>query len=578
MHGAVVYCLAVLAAAGAARAGEPTRIVVDGRLDDWSNVPLAFSDPTDDQGCALTDIQDVYITNDDTYLYLRLQIGVLTNLQSIAGPIRLYFDVDQDPTTGWPVGAIGSDFVFMFPELRGAEQSDTTYELNTISHATLEHYSSPSYAAVEFELRFRRDVSLPERGIGVFESDAFDLIIEAQSIGGEPCEFAPDQPAGHTYTLATGPIEPLEVIDLRKCNAGHVRIVTWNMSNNGLFERTPYFERILQALQPDILAFQEIHEGEARTIVLLTTILPIPEGGVWNVYRTADDAICSPFPLRKKLGDTIPSTNRGQAMALVDLPDDDAESDIYIISAHMKCCGSHGSPEDMQRQRHSDANVNWLRDLRTPGEIEDLDPDTPIVVAGDFNMVGGPQPLRTLITGDIQDEATFGSDSPPDWDGTDLADLVPRHNAAAAAFTWRDPTNRFTPGRLDFVLFTDAVASASKAFVFNTADLSPADLERYGVLPGDSQSASDHLPVVVDLLVHPPGGGLFGDGDGDGDVDAADYQAFQRCFSGPAGTEGYRNPGPDCLRQFDSDVDADVDLLDWRVLQRFFGLTICDIP
>jgi len=78
------------------------------------------------------------------------------------------------------------------------------------------------------------------------------------------------------------------------------------------------------------------------------------------------------------------------AMALVDLPDAQYESDSYVINNHYACCGAPGvgSPQDDQRQQQSDAVVNWIRDARTPGEAIDLPPGTPIAALGDLKYDG----------------------------------------------------------------------------------------------------------------------------------------------------------------------------------------------
>lgn len=85
----------------------------------------------------------------------------------------------------------------------------------------------------------------------------------------------------------------------------------------------------------------------------------------------------------------------------------------------------------------------WLRGARNPGGPVELRPRTPIVVAGDFNMVGSLRPLTTLLEGDIVDEARFGPDFRPDWDGTGLADPKPVHNGTGTVtWTWRSDRSR----------------------------------------------------------------------------------------------------------------------------------------
>ena len=104
-----------------------------------------------------------------------------------------------------------------------------------------------------------------------------------------------------------------------------------------------------------------------------------------------------------------------------------------------------------------------------------------------------------MLDGNIIDEDTYGSDSPPDWDGSNLADSHPRHNAQLADYTWRADNSQYAPGRLDFVLYTDSVIREAKSFVLDTQDMNSADLATHGMLRQDCADASDHLPLVVDF-------------------------------------------------------------------------------
>lgn len=178
------------------------------------------------------------------------------------------------------------------------------------------------------------------------------------------------------------------------------------------------------------------------------------------------------------------------------------------MNAHYRCCGD--TTNDPLRQRDSDAIVSWLRDARTPGGSVDLPYATPMIVLGDLNIVGGQQPLLTLATGDIQDNARYGVDSSPDWDGSDNTILDATHNAVAGAetYTWRNDTSQFAPGRLDYMVYTDSVLAPSKGFVLNTAAMTETDLAATGLQPFDSVYDGtigfyDHLPVVMDFRIQP---------------------------------------------------------------------------
>jgi endonuclease/exonuclease/phosphatase family metal-dependent hydrolase len=292
---------------------------------------------------------------------------------------------------------------------------------------------------------------------------------------------------------------------------GDLRVVSYNVNRDSIFPdkdtlRAERFQRVLLALDPDILALQEINNKDAADVVaLLNAIDPRPAGGTWYAYDGNTSVIASKYPLRLT-ADRLPSpTYRDPAMASVDLPDGRFSVDVYVVSNHFKCCG--GRENDPIRQQQADAVVGWLRDARSPGGQVDIPERTPIIVAGDLNLVGGPEPLATLLTGDVHDEATYGPDAPPDWDGTALTDAHPRHNGTGSDdYTWRDDDSQWAPGRLDFVLYTDSVLDAVNSFVLDTTimpddELERARLEKLDVTLDETGRHFDHLPVVVDFRV-----------------------------------------------------------------------------
>ena len=203
--------------------------------------------------------------------------------------------------------------------------------------------------------------------------------------------------------------------------------------------------------------------------------------------------------------DTIPaSSTRGVTIALADLPDPVYSADVYLLGVHLKCCGNPGGSEDDSRQDSADAIANWLGDARgvarPSGNNVTLAPDTPMISLGDFNLVGGPQPETTLITGDIQDEGTYGPDVKGDWDNSNLTDLTPTDPFTGDTFTWQGNQN-FPPGRLDRFFYTDSVVTVANSFILNTDTMTPAALAAAGLQAGDTltQNSSDHLPIAMDL-------------------------------------------------------------------------------
>jgi hypothetical protein len=131
----------------------------------------------------------------------------------------------------------------------------------------------------------------------------------------------------------------------------------------------------------------------------------------------------------------------------------------------------------------------------------DVIPKTPIVILGDMNLVGYVRQVETLLYGDILDEEKYGADIDPDWDGTPLTDLLSRHTETYHTFTWRDDETSFSPGRLDYIVYTDSVLRVAKHYILDTAELSEAKLAEYGLSADDTLLATDHLTLVVDFVI-----------------------------------------------------------------------------
>ncbi len=302
------------------------------------------------------------------------------------------------------------------------------------------------------------------------------------------------------------------------------RLVCYNIKWNSIFpevdaRRAARFARLVQALDPDVIALQEIgmhpqdrgqpgsRKWKADDVVkLLTFALPLPNG-TWQAYQGKDSVIVSRYPLQLTAAKLNPPGERELALALVDLPDDRCAADVYVLNNHFKCCDAEKN--DPLRQRQADALVSWLRDARTPGGPIDLPSGTGLLIVGDLNIVGSFAPVQTLLDGDIHDEAQYGPDALPDWDDTPLADARPRHNLTGDGdWTWRDDTSQYKPGRLDYIIYSDSVLTAVQTFALDTTvmsdgDLAAAGLERLDVCHDQDGQVFDHLPLVADFACSP---------------------------------------------------------------------------
>lgn len=288
---------------------------------------------------------------------------------------------------------------------------------------------------------------------------------------------------------------------------GVVRFVSYNVEKNSAFEpgspQQPRFARLVAALDADIYALQEVYDTPSQVVSWFNQQAPLADGATWYAFEGGSTMTVSRFPKLHHQSNTVPDSGRKVSLTFLDLPDTSWPQDLYLINLHMSCCDSG----ELMRQRQADSLVAWLRRLRANEGPVPLKASTPVVMLGDLNLVGGQAPLETLLTGDINDEATWGQDTPTDGDGTSLLDLKPSHNGdGLAQWTWRNDAGPFAPGRLDYGLVTDSVLLPVASAVVNTTTMSEETLTALGLqrldvgkFPVKGGWALDHLPLVIDL-------------------------------------------------------------------------------
>ncbi len=307
-----------------------------------------------------------------------------------------------------------------------------------------------------------------------------------------------------------------------------VRIVSYNLHG----DLDPYnfsqdgFSRVISAINPDIVVFEEVTGNDNEALQFADWLdHHLPTNG-WNVHlgmvAGVRTLVASHLPMSMQEIDTTPaSSTRGVTMSLVDLPDNLFTRDAYILGVHFKCC-DYGD-EDIKRQKSADAIATWMGDARFSGRNIDLPFGTPMILTGDMNLVGGPQPELTLITGDVIEEADYCFDVKGDWDNSDLLDVVPADPNTGDTFTWQG-SGSWPPSNLDRLMVTESVMQIGNTFVLNTDTMSNAELKLLGLNASDTlfSSTSDHLPIVMDFQPTQQTNSCEGDLDGDGLVGVAD--------------------------------------------------------
>ena len=212
---------------------------------------------------------------------------------------------------------------------------------------------------------------------------------------------------------------------------------------------------------------------------------------------------------------------RGFQIVEIDLPDELFAGDVLVGNSHLK---AGTSASDHAKRVDAARNIAYLIEhlfngagtgqpdpFETIADVPPvtalLRPDTLVVAGGDWNEdeaangeVKGP--ADWIVQAQVGD-AAGGSDG-TDRDGTDM-----RYDDARDPFTGSTAT--LGPWKKDYLSWQDALGTLRRAFVFETASL-PADgsatphaLLGAEDLAGLSGLASDHLPVVADLVLPPRG-------------------------------------------------------------------------
>ena len=456
------------------RAAHP--IVIDGLFDDWQEVPVTITDPEGDYN--YDDWAELKITNDDDFIFFKISLHSEETLLQNWNNFYLYIDADRDSLTGHPFRGLGAELAWHFGYRTGQYfEQDGIIDLwqNDI---TLRQ--APTVTSTEFEIAIAR---------GSFVLSDPDSIAVIFSSFYDTGDYMPDSWGGVVYQLDTTVVGPAAPILLEKTGT---RLVTYNTLNTGILEpdRQPKFQRIIQALDPDIIALQEHSEWNEIGDIISSWF---PEDTWYQGYTFRDLVVLSKYPIINQAN--LISSERTMCALLQ--TDDPINPYLLILNSHFSCCDN-----DDDRQEQVDELVQVLREWRLNDNGPfDLPEGTPMFHVGDFNFVGYREQIETVTAGNIQDEGNYGSDFPLDWDGTAITDLFSRQTHKRMAYTWRSDGSSFNPGKLDYVLYTDSNLSILNHFVLNTLAMPDSVLNEWELEAEDTNEASDHLPRIVDFMV-----------------------------------------------------------------------------
>lgn len=451
-------------------------VAVDGRIDDWPSSAAAVAD--------------------EHYLYVRFKTDRPVSIQADNETVQVQLDLDADRTTGQADSRaeLGIDLAITFspPNAEGEPSFGTRVETFTpegavvqMPAAALDIMSAPTHASEWFELRVGRHL-LPEFARGV--SLPTEGLLSVGSVQGRVALFgsggrllASAEP--FTVDLAPAAAAPRLVrATVPDKSLGSVRMVTYNVENSAPVDDPEPFKRMLRAIDPDIVCVQEWYDQTPASLEeWFNRELPI--AGTWRAFTSEGRgvAVITRFDASPFGPDAVVVAPEGEnrtvrsASARVDTP----AGPMVVSSVHLKCCGAYGGREDMLRSAEAQGIVDML-------QLSIADPTgTAVVIAGDYNLVGGTEPLDVI---------TAGLDS----DGSDLTLVEARGIGEPTLATWTKATSSFLPGRLDYVAFADARLGVERSFVLDPARLDTESRTALNLSETDGR-ASDHLPIVVDF-------------------------------------------------------------------------------
>jgi endonuclease/exonuclease/phosphatase family metal-dependent hydrolase len=500
-------------------------VVLDGFPWEWDAAPFIVSNPRPDGHHHHGGVppapepappwpmpNSVQVRHDGDAVYLRLRLEHEVSLQSMPGTLVLLLDADGDPASGWAAhGMPGVDAALEFSpvwpdgmragvglRIRAPGQDSTS--LVSANEAGL--IVAPSHASEIFEMRIRRGGPVP-----------FGARMTARMVALDSAGAVADSLPVFTVDLADPRPRPTprgggERDPLARWPAAEFRVVSWNVGRETMFEQPEAYGAILRPLAPDVLLLDEVAGGHSAEEVeaLLNRILPgdVPWRAVYGTSggtqrgviaaRGTAPVVAAPFAGTVPYPDSVlallpadASPRAREAMerrraegvpvlgAIVHI----AGKRLLAVTVDLECCGGAGAPADRLRRMEALAVRQAVEATMRAGGVDGL------LVTGDLNLVGSEEP-RDILSREL------------DVDGRWLVAAPPLRLDDVSQATWEWAGDRFTPSRLDYVLYSQASVGRVGGFVFRSGDLSPRWQALHGVTDETSR-ATDHLPVVTDL-------------------------------------------------------------------------------
>jgi hypothetical protein len=203
-----ILATAVCGLASAAQAGTYKTITIDGDFSDWTGVPIAYTNENGVNNPSGVDFQNVYLANDDNYLYIRY------TLQQPADPIApgntyIWLDNDTSGATGFhPFGNPNFGSSLMIIADQSYQEAGGGFNEGSLTNASVV-YGASTIPGTNFEFRISRSVvgvAGAFAGVPLLNSATIGVQLASETGGGDSL------PAFSNYGLLTYTFESVSSV------------------------------------------------------------------------------------------------------------------------------------------------------------------------------------------------------------------------------------------------------------------------------------------------------------------------------------------------------------------------------
>ena len=301
-------------------AGHP--INIDGQFHDWDNVGIAYSDMEGDGMSA--DFGDIKITYDMEFLFIYFNFHNGEYLMQDWNAFHLYIDADNNASTGFDFHGIGAELDWTFGQREGVFYINGGSE--TIWQNDLTLRIGPTITSTEFEIAISRESDVLTLNESQVLSEGKIVIAEALPNS----DTVPNEDGGIYFSIGEDTVPLADPIPLERKHEDDIRIVTYNTWNDGFLdeERQPHFKRIIQALDPDVIALQEHWDWDEIDDIIQSWFPDEPWHASWT-HR--DMVVLSRFSI---IDDASLISSERTMCALLDT-EEELGKNLLIVNSHL---------------------------------------------------------------------------------------------------------------------------------------------------------------------------------------------------------------------------------------------------